>query len=409
MLVKSPPAAVKNTTAPAPAAYPGKVRPWPLSWLQAAAYLAFCILALEAVFALAHVGEAEYLMPDRVTGFTLMPNKVITQRVEGFGSFRTNSFGMQNDEITVAKPPGVLRIAVFGDSYVESLHVARDKNFLQTLARELGQRLHKQVQVLNFGVSNFSVAQDYLRYRTLAKRFQPDLAIQVFRVEESDKLLPQASSYLSLVRPVFFVGPHGELVYDDTNVRSFLNSSSGKNMVKNQWLRCNSRLWNVAGVLSQNIQTLKKSLTLKKTPAATSPAPSTTSGAGQQTASNKDRYLSCYWYMMDKQLESFRQECAANGTAFMILRTPMIKAELDQLRTNPTETNLLNATASRIGAPILNLDTPFKLEFGLKNDGSHFLSGGHFNRATHKWIGEHLADYLARNQDSLLQNRAVSQ
>ncbi|MBS1989149.1 MAG: SGNH/GDSL hydrolase family protein [Cyanobacteria bacterium SZAS LIN-3] len=409
MLVKSPPAAVKNTSAPAPAAYPGKVRPWPLSWLQAAAYLAFCILALEAVFALAHVGEAEYLMPDRVTGFTLMPNKVITQRVEGFGSFRTNSFGMQNDEITVAKPPGVLRIAVFGDSYVESLHVARDKNFLQTLARELGQRLHKQVQVLNFGVSNFSVAQDYLRYRTLAKRFQPDLAIQVFRVEESDKLLPQASSYLSLVRPVFFVGPHGELVYDDTNVRSFYNSSSGKNMVKNQWLRCNSRLWNVAGVLSQNIQTLKKSLTLKKAPAATSPAPSTTGGAGQQTASNKDRYLSCYWYMMDKQLESFRQECAANGTAFMILRTPMIKAELDQLRTNPTETNLLNATASRIGAPILNLDTPFKLEFGLKNDGSHFLSGGHFNRATHKWIGEHLADYLARNQDSLLQNRAVSQ
>ncbi|MBS2005670.1 MAG: SGNH/GDSL hydrolase family protein [Cyanobacteria bacterium SZAS TMP-1] len=409
MLVKSPPAAVKNTSAPAPSAYPGKVRPWPLSWLQAAAYLAFCILALEAVFALAHVGEAEYLMPDRVTGFTLMPNKVITQRVEGFGSFRTNSFGMQNDEITVAKPPGVLRIAVFGDSYVESLHVARDKNFLQTLARELGQRLHKQVQVLNFGVSNFSVAQDYLRYRTLAKRFQPDLAIQVFRVEESDKLLPQASSYLSLVRPVFFVGPHGELVYDDTNVRSFYNSSSGKNMVKKQWLRCNSRLWNVAGVLSQNLQTLKKSLTLKKAPAATSPALSTTSGAGQQTASNKDRYLSCYWYMMDKQLESFRQECAANGTAFMILRTPMIKAELDQLRTNPTETNLLYATASRIGAPILNLDTPFKLEFGLKNDGSHFLSGGHFNRATHKWIGEHLADYLARNQESLLQNRAVSQ
>jgi lysophospholipase L1-like esterase len=381
---------------------------FPLGWLQATAYLAFCLLALEGIFALAHVGEAEYLMPDRVTGFTLMPNKVITQRVEGFGSFRSNSFGMQNDEITVAKPPGVLRIAIFGDSYVESLHVARDKNFLQTLARELNRTLHKQVQVLNFGVSNFSVAQDYLRYKTLAKRFQPDLVIQVFRVEESDKLLPQQSSYLSLVRPVFFVGPHGELVYDDTNVKSFFNSSSGKNMVKHQWLRCNSRLWNVAGLISQNIQTLKKSLTLKKEAAVPAVVPNTAGGATRQTASNKDKYLSCYWYMMDKQLESFRNECAASGTAFMILRTPMIKAELDQLRTNPNETNLLNQTAARIDAPILNLDTLFKLEFGLKNDGSHFLSGGHFNQATHKWIGEHLAQYLAQNQDSLLQNRAVS-
>ena len=158
---------------------------------------------------------------------------------------------MQDQEITLAKPPGTLRIAVFGDSYVESLHVDRSQNFLQTAARSLADQLHKPVQVLNFGVSNYSVAQDYLRYKKLAKQFKPDLVIQVFRVEESDKLLPQSSHYLSLVRPVFFVGPHGELVYDDTNVKAFLNSRSGKSMLSHQWLRQNSRLWSIAGQISQ--------------------------------------------------------------------------------------------------------------------------------------------------------------
>ena len=106
--------------------------------------------------------------------------------------------------------------------------------------------------------------------------------------------------------------------------------------------------------------------------------------------------------MMDKQLESFRQECAQSGTAFMIMRTPMIKAELDALRVNPNETDLLNKTAARIGAPVLNLDHKFKLQYGLKNDGSHFLSGGHFNKDMHRWVGENLAQYVGDNKDSLL-------
>jgi hypothetical protein len=373
----------------------------PLGPVQALIYGALCLAALELVFALAHVGETEYLMPDKVTGFTLMPNKVITQRLEGFGSFKTNSFGMQNEEITLAKPADVVRIAVFGDSYVEAMHVPRDKNFLQTLAYDLSAKLHKKVQVLNFGVSNYSVAQDYMRYQTLAKRFKPDLVIQVFRVEESDKLLPQNSRYLSLVRPVFFVGSHGELVYDDTNVRSFLQSSPGRNMVKNEWLRRNSRLWSIAGLISQNLQTFKKG------PGQAQPATNVLNAqipgvSGNAPGSVKARYISCYWYMMDKQLQCFHDECAKAGTAFMILRTPMIKSELDAVRTNDTETSLLNQTAEKIGAPILNLDLLYKKTFGLKNDGSHFLSGGHFNKAMHNWVGSQIANYLVLDRSGLV-------
>ena len=58
--------------------------------------------------------------------------------------------------------------------------------------------------------------------------------------------------------------------------------------------------------------------------------------------------------------------------------------------------------AARLGVPILDLDSSFQKQFGLKNDGSHFLSGGHFNSATHAWVGAHLADYLKQNIDPLL-------
>ncbi|MBU6454663.1 MAG: SGNH/GDSL hydrolase family protein [Cyanobacteria bacterium REEB67] len=392
-----------------------------LAIIQGILYAALCLLVLEAVFAATHVGESEYLMPDKVCGFTLMPNKLITQRKEGFGSFKSNSFGMQNQEISLSKPEGVLRIAVFGDSYVESLHVGRESNFLQVTARQLAEKLHQPVQVLNFGVSNYSVAQDYLRYQTLAKKFNPDLVIQVFRVEESDKLLPQASNYLSLVRPVFLVGDHGELVYDDSHVRAFFNSSTGKKMITNHWLRHDSRLWCVIGQFSQNLTALGKSLAGKDKKengtlnAATNaaldipanlatarPAGLAKASTGADEAlSNKERYITCYWYMMDKQLESFKNECLANGSAFMILRTPMIRAEMDALRVNKTESRLLAETATRIQAPVFNLDTLFKEQFGLKNDGSHFLSGGHFNGSTHEWVGQNLSDYLHEHRFEL--------
>jgi hypothetical protein len=390
-------------------AYQGQL----LAILQGILYTGLCLLVLEGVFAAAHVGESEYLMPDKVCGFTLMPNKVITQRSEGFGSFRSNSFGMQDQEISLDKPKGVLRIAVFGDSYVESLHVGRERNFLQVTARQLAEKLHQPVQVLNFGVSNYSVAQDYLRYQTLAKKFKPDLVIQVFRVEESDKLLPQASNYLSLVRPVFLVGEHGELVYDDSHVRAFFNSSTGKKMITNHWLRHDSRLWCVIGQFSQSLTALGKNGgkqdkkedgtlgaagNLAANIPANVPANIQTNlarvSASSPGLSNKERYINCYWYMMDKQLESFKNECLANGSTFMILRTPMIKAEMDELRVNKTESQLLADTATRIKATIFNLDTLFKEQFGLKNDGSHFLGGGHFNSDTHKWVGQNLSEYL---------------
>ena len=142
---------------------------------QALCYLLVCIAVMEASFYLACVGDGEHVYPDLKVGYKIFAGKRITQRNEGFGCFKLNSFGMQNDETTIAKPAGTYRIAVFGDSYVEALQVPRQANYLNEVGETLSKRLGRPVEVLNFGVSNYSVAQDYLRYQTLAKQFKPDM------------------------------------------------------------------------------------------------------------------------------------------------------------------------------------------------------------------------------------------
>jgi len=360
--------------------------------LQGLTYLALCIAALEGLFYLAAVGDGEHVFPDMKVGYKIFANKRITQRNEGFGCFLLNSFGMQNDEISVAKPAGVYRIAVFGDSYVEALQVPRKANYLNIVARDLSAKLGREVQVLNFGVSNYSVAQDYLRYQTLAKQFRPDLVIQVFRVEEIGKLLPMETQSLLFVRPVLFPGPNNDVVYDNTCVRQFMAGKEGKRLLATNWLRANSRIWGVLSFMWQQAQVFQGETQAKaQSMIGTKKSGPSFSLPTDQTRSN---YAKCYWYMMDRQLSCFKNECAAQGTKFMFLRTPMVRPGAHDLTDNDTETMLLEKTASKLDVPVLNLDKAYRSWAGTHDDGTNFSAGGHFTAPLHKWVANNLTNFL---------------
>lgn len=85
-------------------------------------------------------------------------------------------------ERTLAKPPGVFRVAVLGDSYTESFHVSYDEAFPTVLERELNRcaAIGRPVEVLNFGVSGYSNVQELQRFRHVARSFQPDAVLLVF-------------------------------------------------------------------------------------------------------------------------------------------------------------------------------------------------------------------------------------
>ena len=364
-----------------------------LVW-QTALYLTLAVFLLEAFFYFARVGDSEHTRPDRKVGYKLFANKRITQRKEGFGCFKLNSFGMQNDEVPVAKAPGVFRVAVFGDSYVEALHVPRKSNFLSVIEERLRKETGRPVEVLNFGVSNYSVAQDYLRYQTLGRPFKPDLVIQTFRVEEIGKLLPVNTTNLLFIRPVYFADYDGHIKYDDTCVRNYYLSREGKRMLATDWLREYSRIWGVIGLMRENwasfSETVKPAMSLLKGGTAAEPAAYTLS-----TDETRKNYANCYWYMMDAQLAAFARDCRADGAQFMLLRTPMIRPGMHELTHSPTETALLEKTALKLNVPLLNLDRDYRNFVGCTtDDGTNFSANGHFTQPMHRWVGERVAAFL---------------
>ena len=112
---------------------------------------------------------------------------------------------MRDDSRQLHKPPGVLRIGLFGNSIVESVHVYPD----QVASRRLETRLNREVcdgncEVLNFGVAGYGTLQEWLRYKRDGRRFGLDMVVLLFIGNDVANNLPQAASFdrESLSRPL---------------------------------------------------------------------------------------------------------------------------------------------------------------------------------------------------------------
>ncbi len=116
------------------------------------------------------------------TYFAPIPDASFVYRREEFSiPVRFNRFGMRDRPRALQKPAGTLRVALLGDSFVEALQVVADSTLASQLEDNLGACLPGHaVEVLNFGVSGFGTAASASRYRTLASRFEPDLALYLF-------------------------------------------------------------------------------------------------------------------------------------------------------------------------------------------------------------------------------------
>ncbi|MBI4422944.1 MAG: SGNH/GDSL hydrolase family protein [Elusimicrobia bacterium] len=107
-----------------------------------------------------------YLAYSAELGWTLRPSA-------GSGAYRTNSAGLRADQEYPPKaPPGVLRAAAFGDSYVHGDDVA-GKDTWTAFASSSGT----SVEVLNYGVSAYGLDQALLRYKLEGGRFHPDFVL----------------------------------------------------------------------------------------------------------------------------------------------------------------------------------------------------------------------------------------
>lgn len=125
---------------------------------------------------------SRHRLPHPVFGWALEPGADYLNR-EGREQVRVrvSSAGWRDRERTIAKPAKELRIAVLGDSFVESYSVDLEDSFPMRLERGL-EGPDRPVEVLNFGVGGFGTLQEYLVYRNVACGYAPDLVLLGFCV-----------------------------------------------------------------------------------------------------------------------------------------------------------------------------------------------------------------------------------
>ena len=97
-------------------------------------------------------------------------------------------------DYVLPRTPGLRRIAVIGDSYVEALQVAHDKSFAEQAAAELAQ----PVEILRFGISGAPLSQYLHMAEREVSRYAPDWMVVVLVHNDFDEsLTPAAGRYTS--------------------------------------------------------------------------------------------------------------------------------------------------------------------------------------------------------------------
>lgn len=329
--------------------------------------LIISILMLEFCLAVAGIGEEEYLKRDSEFGWVMMPKKHITWRHEGYSTTRVNSAGMMDREFPIEKSAKTLRIAVVGDSYVEALQVPREKNFCRLIEQSFSRdaaEAGKKIEVLNFGISAYNVAQIYMRLKNLALKYRPDIVILAESVDSTRYLSPEGGGFFR-ARPTFTLNAKNELVSDYSRQNAWLASAEGVRVSSTAWLREHSHIWGVVAKAAEQINMFMDKLeqgdakfgaevTEKQTTFESAKGPACINGVfidpeavcspelPSVVLPHKMAALRKWWPVHAELLKQMKQECDSAGAQMVILRLPQVN-EYD----NVAETKLLSDFAAR--------------------------------------------------------------
>ena len=196
----------------------------------AAAAAVLAILGFEVLLRGIGYSAPTWHQPDERLGWILRPGVGGWSTKEGRAFVQVNSSGARDRDHRLHKPAGVYRIAVLGDSFSEAMQVEREQAFWALLPERLracGFQSAKRIEALNFGVSGYGTAQQYVMLVSSAIRYAPDLVLLQFTngndVKDNSFALSDDKA-----RPFFMLQPDGSLRLDDSfaAAQSFRRSAS---------------------------------------------------------------------------------------------------------------------------------------------------------------------------------------
>jgi len=114
---------------------------------------------------------------DLTLGTKVVPDRKLIFFNEGFYMGNTNKYGYFGPNYPPQRSNNSFRIALLGDSYVEGFQLFDRNHFRSLIEKKLDKVLDKDVEVMNFGMSGFSLEDEYCYYTNFVHKFDPDVLL----------------------------------------------------------------------------------------------------------------------------------------------------------------------------------------------------------------------------------------
>lgn len=122
--------------------------------------------------------QLSYYDYDPRLGWTILPHGA-------WQPYRANAQALRaSREYAEEAPPGILRVAAFGDSFTHGDDVTNDETWPALL-----ERLDPALEVLNYGVGGYGIDQMLLRYEAEGARFRPRVVLIGFMTDDIGRQL----------------------------------------------------------------------------------------------------------------------------------------------------------------------------------------------------------------------------
>jgi hypothetical protein len=379
-----------------------------------------CLLA-EIVLRAAGYSYPEFYQPDELRGYALRPNMEGWYRKEGAAYIRINGDGLRDQDHVKAKPAGTVRIAVIGDSYPEALPVSLEEAFWSVMAGRLNQCGvfgSNKVEVINFGVSGYSTAQELLTLREKVWAYSPDLVM--LAVTTNNDISDNLRELKKTDQVPYFWWREGKLTLDDSfrNTSTFRWRQSAINRL-GRWLRDHSR---VIQAINQGHHGFKIWLAARKAQNATTDpaanantnAPANASPASEELGIDNvvyrepaDQVWNDAWNITEKLIVQMRDEVQSrNAKLVVVTLTNGIQVypdarvrEIFMKRVGVNDLfypdNRIKSLAEREHIPsvslVQNMQTYAEQNQVFLHGFGNKLGNGHWNQAGHRVAGESIA------------------
>ncbi|MDP6305565.1 MAG: SGNH/GDSL hydrolase family protein [Alphaproteobacteria bacterium] len=145
--------------------------------------LLLVVAVTEVVLRVAGVSYPEFNRLDARLGWAPRAGVEGIYAFEGRTYLKINAQGFRDTDHETAKPEGVLRVAVLGDSFTEAREVALPDTYWKVMEREFSACLAasgRRAEVLGFAVNGYGTAQQLMVLEDSVWRYEPDLVVLAF-------------------------------------------------------------------------------------------------------------------------------------------------------------------------------------------------------------------------------------